>query len=114
MRAVPAPLRRCSGPTFPMAWMTCQRTAACRRRTWSSLVGGATCGVLGLEGWSVPILGYPLTQAGMSVVLLARCKGDLASYYGTTRAALTTFPLDGLMSFLFSWVVVHNVVWLFR
>jgi len=50
----------------------------------------------------------------MSVVLLARCKGDLASYYGTTRAALTTFPLDGLMSFLFSWVVVHNVVWLFR
>lgn len=62
------------------------RLSAPRRRTWASLVFGAACGVLGVEGW-IGLAGYPLSQAALFLLLYVRTQGKLAEFFESTREA---------------------------
>jgi len=69
-------------------------------------------GVFGVEGWKA-LIGYPLSQGALTLLLLAKTGGSLADYFGTWQTGALGLATSGLMTYVFFWVVCHNLVHLY-
>ena len=109
----PPPYQPSSPGTAPSFPSTCP--PICRyffRRTVVALIGGCLCGALGVEGW-VGLVGYPLSQLVLGVAVFVRTGGRLENFFPSWKTVAYADAMRGLMTYMFFWTVVHNLLHLF-
>lgn len=84
-------------------------------RTFASVVGGATAGILGLRGLYGALF-YLFVMAATAVVVLAKAAGAAGAYWHRPATVLVgggAFERPLLLSYLLFWALFYSAVHLF-
>ncbi|MED6194378.1 hypothetical protein PIB30_027887 [Stylosanthes scabra] len=81
-------------------------------RTFLSIIGGVVAGILGFTGLKGFVF-YLLLMAVTSVVLVAKAKFSIQTYFDSWNRVLLDGFLGGLMSFVLFWTFAYDIVHIF-